>query len=117
MPASSADHQREGEYVVSHSLAEATWQNTTLVPGDGAAERIRRVKAAETDGDIAMSGSATTVRWLQQEGLLDELRLLVHPVVVGKGQRLFEDTRLTKLTVLDQKSLGSGVQDVSYPPA
>jgi RibD C-terminal domain len=72
---------------------------------------------AETDGDISMSGSATTVRWLLREGLLDELRLLIHPVAVGKGQRLFEDTDLTKLRLVDQRALGSGVLYVAYAPA
>jgi dihydrofolate reductase len=105
------------KYVVSDSLSEATWQNTTLVPGNGAAERLRQVKA-ETDGDITVSGSATTVRWLLREGLLDELRLLIHPVAVGKGQRLFEDqAELTKLRLVDQRTLGSGVLYVAYAPA
>jgi dihydrofolate reductase len=104
------------KYVVSDSLSEATWQNTTLVPGEEAADRLRQVKAG-TDGDITMSGSATTVRWLLREGLLDELRLLIHPVAVGKGQRLFEDTELTKLRLVDQRTLGSGVLYVAYAPA
>lgn len=104
------------KYVVSGSLTEATWENTTLIPGAGAAERLRQVKD-ETAGDIAMSGSATTVRWLLREGLLDELRLLVHPVAVGKGQRLFEDTELTRLRLLESRALGSGVLHLSYAPA
>lgn len=104
------------KYVVSDSLDEATWQNTTLVPGDGAAERLRAVKE-QTEGDVTMSGSAMTVRWLLREGLLDELRLLVHPVAVGKGQRLFEDTELTKLKLLEQRTLGSGVLYLAYAPA
>jgi dihydrofolate reductase len=103
------------KYVVSSSLSEATWQNTTLVPGNEAAERLRQVKA-ETDGDISLSGSATTVRWLLREGLLDELRLLIHPVAVGQGQRLFEDTGLTKLRLVDQRALGSGVLYLAYTP-
>jgi dihydrofolate reductase len=50
----------------------------------------------DTDGDIGMSGCATTVRWLLANGLLDELALLVHPIAVGHGQRLFEDTPTTR---------------------
>jgi dihydrofolate reductase len=104
------------KYVVSSSLDEATWENSILVPGDEAAERLRAAKD-ETDGDITMSGSATTVRWLLKEGLLDELRLLVHPVAVGHGQRLFEDTELTKLRLVDSRALGSGVLYLAYAPA
>lgn len=104
------------KYVVSDSLSEATWQNTTLIPGDGAAEELHKVKERET-GDITMSGSATTVRWLLREGLLDELRLLVHPVAVGKGQRLFEDVELTRLKLVEERTLGSGVLYLAYAPA
>ena len=76
------------KYVVSSSLEAAEWQNTEVVGGDVAAA-VAAIKA-EDGGDIAMSGSATTVRWLLREGLLDELNLLVHPVVVGGGRaRLF----------------------------
>jgi len=104
------------KYVVSSNVKDPAWQNTTVVPGDGASDHLRDIKA-KTDGDISMSGSATTVRWLLSEGLLDELRLLIHPVAVGKGQRLFEDTTLTKLRLVNQRALGSGVLYVSYAPA
>ena len=58
------------KYVVSSSLTDPGWNNTTVLPGD--ADRVRQVKE-QTDGTIAMSGSATTVRWLLANGLLDEL--------------------------------------------
>ena len=77
------------KFVVSSSLTDPTWANTTAVPGDP--DRIRAIKE-QTAGDVTMSGSATTVRWLLANGLLDELTLLVHPVAVGSGQRLFEET-------------------------
>src|SRR5690606_30889991 len=76
------------KYVISTSLSNPTWNNTTVLPGD--IDAVRRLKES-IDGDIGMSGSATTARWLLTNGLLDELRLLVHPIVVGKGQRLFDD--------------------------
>ncbi len=63
-----------------------------------------------------MSGSATTVRWLLAQGLLDELRLLVHPIAVGKGQRLFEDTPTHKLELADSATLSSGVLNLTYRP-
>jgi len=77
------------KYVVSSTLTGADWENTTVIPGDGAARGVAELKAS-TDGTIAMSGCATTVRWLLSEGLLDELVLLVDPIAVGSGQRLFE---------------------------
>src|SRR5919202_4301876 len=78
------------KYVVSDTLSDPTWKNTTVISGDVASE-IRALKE-RNDGDIAMSGSATLVRWLLANGLLDELHLLVHPLVVGEGGRLFDDT-------------------------
>jgi len=103
------------KYVVSNSLAEAEWNNTTVLPGGEAAERLRRLKD-ETDGDITMSGSATTARWLLAEGLLDELRLLLHPIAVGHGQRLFEDTPTHPLRLVDSSALGTGVLNLTYAP-
>jgi dihydrofolate reductase len=76
------------KYVVSDTLASAEWQNSEILTGD-VASKVAEVKAQD-GGDISMSGSATTVRWLLREGLLDELHLLVHPIVVGQGMaRLF----------------------------
>ena len=76
------------KYVVSNTLQSADWQNTDLLGAD-AADRLRELKESY-GGDISMSGSATTVRWLLREGLLDELNLLVHPIAVGGGKaRLF----------------------------
>jgi dihydrofolate reductase len=71
------------KYVVSSSLQAAEWQNAEIISGD-VAQKLREIKAQD-GGDITMSGSATTVRWLLREGLLDELNLLVHPIVVGDG--------------------------------
>ena len=103
------------KYVPSTTLGEATWQNTTVLSGDVAAE-VRALKAS-TDGDIGMSGSATTVRWLIANGLLDELALLVHPIAVGSGQRLFEDPTTHPLELLSSSTLGSGVLHLRYAPA
>ena len=103
------------KYVVSSSLESAEWNNTTVLRGDVAA--VQAVKDS-IDGDIGMSGSATTVRWLLANGLLDELALLVHPVVVGRGQRLYEDPAQTQsLQLVHQEALPSGVLHVRYAPA
>lgn len=103
------------KYVVSHSLDDVTWHNSTLVSGDVAA-RLREIKDG-TDGVIGMSGSATLVRWLLANKLLDELNLLVHPIVVGKGQRLFEDTPTHPLRLLSQQAFSTGVLNLTYAPA
>lgn len=104
------------KYVVSDSLREATWANTTIIRGDVAAEEIRKLKD-RTDGDIGMAGSATLVRWLLANGLLDRLNVLVHPVVVGAGQRLFDADQPQPLQLVSHETFGSGVLNLSYAPA
>jgi dihydrofolate reductase len=104
------------KYVVSRSLDRANWTNTTLIRDDVAA-RIREIKA-QPGKDIAMSGSATLARWLLAEGLLDELNLLVHPIVVGTGARLFPDgTPRQPLELVDSAPFRSGVVHLVYRPA
>ena len=106
------------KYVVSGSLRSADWQNTEVVRGDAAARTIGDIKARD-GGDITMSGSPTTVRWLLREGLLDELHLLVHPIVVGGGMaRLFPaDEPQIPLELASSQALGSGVLNLAYVPA
>ena len=103
------------KYVLSTTLRDPTWQNTTVLSEDVAA-RVRAAKDS-ADGDIAMSGSATTVRWLLANGLLDELALLVHPIAVGSGQRLFEDATTYPLKLLSSTTLDTGVLYLRYAPA
>lgn len=104
------------KYVVSSTLTEAGWENTTVIPGDDAARDVARLKAS-TPGTIAMCGCATTVRWLLAEGLLDELVLLVDPIAVGAGARLFEDGDRTPLTLLSSEAFETGVLHLRYAPA
>jgi len=105
------------KYVVSNSLTDPAWQNTTVVSGDAEqiGSRLRDIKG-QHDGDISMSGSATTVRWLLANGLLDELRLLVHPIAVGHGQRLFEDTPTQPLRLVSHEVFKTGVLNLAYAP-
>ncbi|MPZ24645.1 MAG: dihydrofolate reductase [Dehalococcoidia bacterium] len=102
------------KYVISGSLKDPAWNNTTVLSGD--ANAVRQFKES-IDGDIGMSGSATTVRWLLANGLLDELRLLVHPIAVGHGKRLFEDTPTHKLELIDSATFSTGVLNLTYAPA
>jgi dihydrofolate reductase len=106
------------KYVVSNSLASADWQNSEIINGDAAASKVAELKAQD-GGDLAMSGSATTVRWLLREGLLDELHLLVHPIVVGGGMaRLFPaDEPQAPLELLSSDTFDNGVLNLVYAPA
>jgi dihydrofolate reductase len=102
------------KYVVSDSLTTATWNNTTIVSGE-VPQQLQEIKD-RTDGDIVISGSATLVRSLLDEGLVDELRLLVHPIVVGNGARLFEDTTSHALELVAHEVFSTGVLNLSYAP-
>ncbi len=103
------------KYVVSNTLTEATWNNTKVISGDVAAN-LRQLKE-QTDGDIGMSGSATLVRWLLTNGLLDQLNLLVHPIAVGHGHRLFEDGLTHPLQLAKHQVFTTGVLNLTYVPA
>ena len=105
------------KYVVSTTLEEPLgWQNSTLI-GENAAEEIARLKQEE-GGDIVISGSGALVRSLLQYDLLDELKLMIHPVVVGGGKRLFEDFGEQKaLELVESKTFETGVLYLTYRPA
>ena len=107
------------KYVVSSSLQAAEWQNAEVLGGDDEAARKLADLKAQEGGDIALSGSATTVRWLLREGLLDELNLLVHPIAVGKGMgRLFPaDEPTVPLKLLSSEAFATGVLNLAYAPA
>jgi dihydrofolate reductase len=104
------------KYVLSNALTSAEWQNTEILSGD-VASKLAELKAQD-GGDIAMSGSPTTVRWLLREGLLDELNLLVHPIVVGEGMaRLFPaDEPQAPLELLSSEAFETGVLHLVYAP-
>src|SRR5918994_3830517 len=104
------------KYVVSTTLAEPLeWNNSTLINGD-VAEEITKLKQLPGK-DISISGSGALVRALLQDDLLDELRLMVHPIVVGGGKRLFEDWRDQKaLELVDSKTFSTGVLYLTYQP-
>jgi dihydrofolate reductase len=93
------------KYVVSTTLEHPEWHNTTVLSGD-AAEEVRRLKD-KTDGVILVAGSGTLVRTLLEHDLVDELRLMVFPTILGRGTRLFPDgiDRL-KLRLAEVKTVG-----------
>jgi dihydrofolate reductase len=106
------------KYVVSSTLsdAESVWAHSTVLGGYDA-DRIRALKK-ETDGDLYVSGSATLVRALLADGLVDELHLFVYPVAVGTGIRLFpEGAPPTALSLLEAAALSNGVVHLAYGPA
>jgi dihydrofolate reductase len=78
------------KYVVSTSLKDPTWKGTSVLTGDVAAA-IRELKA-QKDGDLLVPGSGVLVRWLLANGLVDQLDLLIYPVIIGQGTRLFPDS-------------------------
>jgi dihydrofolate reductase len=103
------------KYVVSSTLENPTWNNTTVLNGD-AVEEAKRLKE-ELDGDIYVHGSRQLVQTLIENDLVDELRLMVFPVVLGTGQRVFGETSDKKpLRLVDSKTVGDGVAILIYQP-
>jgi dihydrofolate reductase len=101
--------------VVSHQDLDLTWRNSEQLGGD-LVEAITALKE-EPGGDIGMSGSISIVRQLLDAGLLDELHLLVHPIAVRHGMRLFDDAATTlPLKVLKAEAFSTGVQYLVYGP-
>jgi len=100
--------------VASTTLTSVDWQHSTLIKGD-LGEELRRLKG-QPGKDISITGSATLVRSVLALGLLDELRLLVHPIVVGSGKRLFETGERVPLKLTDSRTLATGVVYLTYAP-
>jgi dihydrofolate reductase len=105
------------KYVVSTTLEDPEWENSTVIKGE-LAEEVGKLKA-QYDGDILIAGSATLVQSLLEENLVDELRLMVFPVVLGSGKRLFGDSTDAKtLQLTDTQQVGSdGVVILTYERA
>ena len=104
------------KYVASRTLEEPlAWQNSTLLTGE-LTEAIGKLK---TDGekDIVILGSGELVRSLIPTGLIDEFSFLIHPLVLGSGQRLFDGAQPTELELVDTKPTSTGVVFATYRPA
>jgi len=104
------------KYVVSSTLSKVDWPGSKLVKGD-LAEEIRRLKR-EPGHDLLLSGSAQLFNALMKENLIDVYRFMVHPVVLGKGKRLFadgDDRRV--LDLVETKRFSLGIVVMEYKPA
>ncbi|MGC4044448.1 MAG: dihydrofolate reductase family protein [Armatimonas sp.] len=101
------------KYVASTTLTDPEWNNTTVLQGD-TAEAVRQLKAQE-GGDILIFGSNTLVQYLREHDLVDEYRLMIFPVVLGSGMRLFENSEDAKgLKLIDSRRFDSGVMVLAY---
>ena len=104
------------KYVVSSTLEEPEWNNSTVLKGD-VVEEVRRLRQ-RLGGNIVVHGSAQLVQTLVEHDLVDELRLMVFPVVLGTGKRLFGDTSDKKpLRLVNSKTVGDGVVILIFQPA
>lgn len=102
------------KYVVSRTLSSGPWENTTILGEDFAAQ-LREIRASAT-GNILVQGSAGLVSSLIKEGLLDELKLMIQPHIMGHGQRFFEEQSPVALERVQLKELDLGVVEITYAP-
>jgi dihydrofolate reductase len=103
------------KYVVSSTLEHPVWNNSTVLKGDVVNE-ISKLKQ-EVDGDILVYASYQLVRTLMEHDLVDELRLVVFPVVLGAGERLFGETSdKTPMRLLNSQTIGDGLAFLTYQP-
>jgi dihydrofolate reductase len=104
------------KFVVSTTLEKAEWNNSTLIK-ENVAEEVSKLKEQD-GGDIVVHGSGQLVRTLMEHDLIDEYRLMVLPVVLGSGKRLFGDASdTTTLRLVDSRTVGAGIVILTYQPA
>ncbi len=104
------------KYVVSRTLQDPEWNNSTVLTGDVVAE-VSRLKQ-EISGDIVVYASGQLVPTLIEHDLVDELRLMIYPFVLGAGQRLFGETSDTKpLRLVGTRTVGDGLACLTYRPS
>ncbi|MGW3861088.1 dihydrofolate reductase family protein [Streptomyces sp. NPDC005047] len=105
------------KYVVSTTLTDPRWDNSTVLTGDPV-EEVRALKAQQGGNDIVLTGSISLAHTLIEAGLVDEYRLFVYPVVQGRGRRLFPDGfEIPTLRLADTKTFRSGIILTRYVPA
>lgn len=104
------------KYVVSTTLEEVEWNNSRLIRGN-IPEEVKKLKQ-EVQRDILIDGGSDLVNLLRQHDLIDEYRLLVHPVVLGKGKRLFQEgSQKHELRLMEARTLSTGIVALTYQPA
>jgi dihydrofolate reductase len=103
------------KYVVSATLEDPDWNNSTVLKGN-VVQEVSKLKQ-ELNGEIVVYGSLQLVRTLVEHDLVDELRLMIYPVVLGAGERLFGETSDKKpMRLVDTKTVGGGVAFLTYEP-
>jgi dihydrofolate reductase len=103
------------KYVVTNTLKTLEWNNSHIISGDIVAE-ITKLKGQDGE-NLVVHGSATLVQTLLQHNLVDRIRLLVYPVVLGKGKRLFQDNATVTLKLVESRTFSTGVVALVYEPA
>jgi dihydrofolate reductase len=98
------------KYVVSTTLEKADWENSSVIG-------VSELATLKTTAKLGVTGSATLVRSLVELGLIDELHLLVHPIVVGHGKKLFTDGATVPLALVSSDTFSTGVVHLVYAPA
>ncbi len=102
--------------VVSTTLTEATWRNTTIMSGDDVPGQVAKLKE-QYDGDVLVYGSVALVDTLRRSGLVDEYRLMIHPVLLGEGKCLFAGSVPSDLELAGTPYAGPDVIVLTYRPA
>lgn len=103
------------KYVVSTTLKDAKWNNSRVIK-ENVGKEVFKLKE-QTGQDILIAGSGTLVQSLMQDNLVDEYRLLIYPIVLGGGKRLFRDGINKRLKLVETKRFSSGVVGLHYQPA
>jgi dihydrofolate reductase len=104
------------KYVVSSTIGDPEWEHTVVLPGSASQDEIRPLKS-QPGKDIVTTGSITLVRSLIAAGLVDEYRLFMYPVVLGRGERLFADaTEVPRLRLVETWPFRSGIVLLRYRP-
>jgi len=103
------------KYVVSSTLSDPDWTNTRVLDGDPVAA-VTKLKQ-DVDGEIVVHGSPQLARTLLDNGLVDELRLMVFPVILGSGKRLFGDGSKKSLNLVEAKTVGDGIEILVFQPS
>lgn len=102
------------KYVVSNTLDKAEWNNSQIIRGD-ILQEITKLKQ-QAGENLVVHGSGTLAQWLMQHDLVDRYRLLIYPLVIGKGRRLFEEGVTATLALVETRSFSSGVAALIYEP-